>query len=75
MNETREKEEGWVQRAIIGIVLAAVMLASVLVTMSPTLGERPATDQIGTNEFGYPSEVIITDVKPVSYTHLTLPTN
>lgn len=63
MNEKRGKEEGGVQKAIIGIVLATVMLASVLVVIMPTLEGRPTTNQIGT----YVSGVIIADVKPADF--------
>ncbi len=67
MDEKRGKEEGRVQKAIIGIVLAAVMLTSVLVAMVPTLEGRPAIRQIGTNELAYANEVIITGVKPADF--------
>ena len=67
MNEKRGKEEGRGKRAVVGIVLAAVMLASVLAAMMPTLSGIPATNQIGTNDAAYVSEVIITDVKPADF--------
>jgi hypothetical protein len=67
MNEKRGKEKGKGKKAVVGIVLAAVMLASVLAAMMPTLNGRPATNQIGTNDAAYVSEVIITDVKPADF--------
>ncbi|MCW3129073.1 MAG: hypothetical protein N2V75_03090 [Methanophagales archaeon] len=67
MNEKRGKEEGRRQKAIIGILLTAVMLASVLAATMPSLGGRPANDQIGTKDFAYGSEVTITDVKPADF--------
>ena len=67
MNEKRGKEEGRRQKAIIGILLAAVMLASVLAATMPSLEGRPANDQIGTKDFAYGSEVTITDVKPADF--------
>ena len=68
MNEKRGKEEGKGKKAVVGIVLATVVLASVLAAMMPTLDGRPATNQIGTNDIvAYASEVIITDVKPADF--------
>ena len=68
MNEKRGKEKGRGKKGIICIVLGAVMLASVLAAMMPTLEGRPATNQIGTNDIvAYASEVIITDVKPADF--------